>query len=112
MVKFSKLSAVTGMRSGIPLTNYLLSSPPDQYAPSEDSSELYSKYISAQSDLSHLRSSRALLYILLDALGESEFQKFAENIDLDISTRHLVTDCWAIDHLKIDVSMSKSSAVE
>ncbi|CAO3674633.1 unnamed protein product [Umbelopsis vinacea] len=75
----------------------------NQYAPSEDSSELYSKYISAQSDLSHLRSSRALLYILLDALGESEFQKFAENIDLDISTRHLVTDCWAIDHLKIDI---------
>jgi hypothetical protein len=94
MVKFTKLSAVTGMRSGIPL------------------SKRYSNHISAQSDLSHLRSSPALLYILLDALGESEFQKFGENIGLDISTRHLVTDCWATDHLKIDVSMSKSSAVE
>lgn len=83
----------------------------DQYPPPKHIYERYCDMFSAHGDAAAIRSSCALLYIVLDTLGDSGFQMFAEHIHLDIATNRLIEDCWAVDHLRIDVSAIGTNTV-
>jgi hypothetical protein len=83
----------------------------DQYPPPKHIYERYCDMLSAHGDAAAIPSSCALLYIVLDTLGDSGFQMFAEHIHLDIATNRLIEDCWAVDHLRIDVSAIGTNTV-
>lgn len=83
----------------------------DHYPPSQQTLECFASSVQSQFKLSGRGISDALLYTVLDTMGETEFGKLSEDNHLSQDTRERIQEYWSVDNLQIQVSTCKYFAI-
>ncbi|KAJ2962434.1 hypothetical protein NQZ79_g2369 [Umbelopsis isabellina] len=73
----------------------------DHYPPSQQTLERFASVVQSQLNSAGRGISDALLYTLLDTLGETEFCKLSEDNHLSHDTTQRIQEYWSVDNLQI-----------